>query len=72
MEPKEAGARIKAGDQLDVGCSGGLIVMRKRRVLTPSRIRSLLLSGREFPTMTAKDEANVAGAIQRVRARVRV
>jgi AbrB family looped-hinge helix DNA binding protein len=65
-------ARIKAGDQLDVGCSGGLIVMRKRRALTPARIRSLLLSGREFPTMTAKDEANVAEAIQRVRARVRV
>jgi AbrB family looped-hinge helix DNA binding protein len=65
-------ARIKAGDQLDVGCSGGLIVMRKRRALTPSRIRSLLLSGRKFPAMAAKDEANVAGAIQRVRARVRV
>jgi hypothetical protein len=46
--------------------------MRKRRALTPARIRSLLLSGREFPTMTAKDEANVAEAIQRVRARVRV
>ncbi len=36
-------ARIKAGDQLDVGYSGGLIVMRKRQSLTPARVRSLLL-----------------------------
>jgi AbrB family looped-hinge helix DNA binding protein len=31
-------ARIKAGDQLDVGYSGGLIVMRKRQSLTPARV----------------------------------
>ncbi|MGD0251925.1 MAG: AbrB/MazE/SpoVT family DNA-binding domain-containing protein [Verrucomicrobiota bacterium] len=64
-------ARIKPGDQLDVGYSGGLIVMRKRRALTPARVRSLLLAGRELPTMTGKDETIVAGAIQRVRARVK-
>ena len=63
-------ARIKAGDQLDVGYSGGLIVMRKRRALTPARVRSLLLAGRGLPLLTAKDEATVAGAIQRVRARI--
>ena len=63
-------ARIKAGDQLDVGYSGGLIVMRKRRALTPARVRSLLLAGRGLPAMTAKDEAAVAGTIQRVRSRV--
>ena len=63
-------ARIKSGDELDVGYSGGLIVMRKRRALTPARVRSLLLSGRALPSMTAKDEANVAGAIKRVRSRV--
>ena len=63
-------ARIKSGDELDVGYSGGLIVMRKRRALTPARVRSLLLAGRALPSMTAKDEANVAGAIKRVRSRV--
>jgi len=63
-------ARIKSGDELDVGYSGGLIVMRKRRALTPARIRSLLLGGRELPVMTARDEANVTGALQRVRSRV--
>ncbi len=63
-------ARIKAGDQLDVGYSGGLIVMRKRRALTPARVRSLLLAGRGLPVMTAKAEAAVSGAIQRVRSRV--
>lgn len=64
-------ARIKAGDQLDVGYAGGLIVMRKRQVLTPARVRSLLLSGRGLPEMTAKDETAVAAAVQRVRRRVK-
>ena len=39
-------ARIKAGDQLDVGYCGELIVMRKRQSLTTARVRSLLLGGR--------------------------
>jgi AbrB family looped-hinge helix DNA binding protein len=64
-------ARIKSGDELDVGYSGGLIVMRKRQALTSSRIRSLLLDGRNLPMMTAKDEANVVSAIRRVRNRVK-
>ena len=63
-------ARIKSGDELDVGYSGGLIVMRKRRALTPARVRSLLLAGRALPAQTAKDEANIARALQRVRSRV--
>lgn len=63
-------ARIKSGDELDVGYSGGLIVMRKRRALTPARVRALLLAGRGLPAMTAKDEATVAGAVRRARARV--
>jgi len=64
-------ANIRAGDELEVGYSGGLIVMRKRRSLTPARVRSLLLAGRELPEMTAKDEAAVSRAIRKVRARVR-
>jgi len=64
-------ARIKAGDQLDVGYSGGLIVMRKRQPLTPARVRELLLQGRGLPQMTAKDEAAVAAAVQRVRRRLK-
>ncbi|MEI8289985.1 MAG: hypothetical protein WCH99_10970 [Verrucomicrobiota bacterium] len=44
--------------------------MRKRRALTPASGRSLLLAGQGLPTMTAKDEASVSGAIQRVRSRV--
>ncbi len=62
-------ARIKAGDQLDVGYANGLIVMRKRRALTPSRVRSLILAGRELPEMTSRDEAAVTRAIERVRSR---
>lgn len=62
-------ARIKAGDQLDVGYANGLIVMRKRRALTPSRVRSLILAGRELPDMTSRDEAAVSQAIERVRSR---
>ena len=64
-------ARIKSGDQLDVGYSSGLIVMRKRQSLTPARVRSLLLGGRGLPEMTAKDEAAVTAAVQRVRRRVK-
>jgi len=64
-------ARIKAGDQLDVGYAGGLIVMRKRQHLTPARVRALLLGGRGLPEMTAKDETAVAAAVQRVRRRVK-
>ena len=64
-------ARIKAGDELDVGYSGGLIVMRKRRSLTPARVRSLLLAGRELPEMTAREEAAVSRALERVRCAVK-
>ena len=69
-EAIRAQARIKTGDELDVGYSGGLIVMRKRRALTPARVRSLLMAGRGLPVMTARDESTVAGAVQRVRSRV--
>lgn len=62
-------ARIKAGDQLDVGYANGLIIMRKRKALTPSRVRSLLLAGRELPEMTTADEAAVGRAVGRVRSR---
>jgi AbrB family looped-hinge helix DNA binding protein len=64
-------ARIKTGDQLDVGYVSGLIVLRKRRALTPARVRSLLLAGRELPEMTPADETAVTRAVQRVRNRVK-
>ena len=62
-------ARIKTGDELDVGYANGLIVLRKRRAMTPSRVRSLLLAGRELPEMTPGDETVVARALQQVRSR---
>lgn len=62
-------ARIKPGDQLDVGYANGLIVMRKRQALTPSRVRSLILAGRELPEMTSADEAAVTRAVESVRSR---
>jgi AbrB family looped-hinge helix DNA binding protein len=62
-------ARIKTGDELDVGYANGLIVLRKRRAMTPARVRSLLLAGRELPEMTPTDEATVARALQQVRSR---
>lgn len=68
-EAIRAQARVKAGDHLDVGYANGLIVMRKRRALTPARVRSLILTGRELPEMTSRDEAVVNRAIERVRSR---
>jgi AbrB family looped-hinge helix DNA binding protein len=62
-------ARIKSGDQLDVGYANGLIVLRKRQAMTPTRIRSLLLAGRELPEMKPADEATVARALERIRIR---
>ena len=62
-------ARIKPGDQLDVGYANGLIVMRKRKALSPSRVRSLILAGRELPEMTSADEKAVTNAIESVRGR---
>jgi AbrB family looped-hinge helix DNA binding protein len=62
-------ARIKTGDELDVGYANGLVVLRKRRAMTPARVRSLLLAGRELPEMTPADETIVARALQQVRSR---
>jgi AbrB family looped-hinge helix DNA binding protein len=64
-------ARIKSGDEMDVGYANGLIVLRKRRPLTPARVRSLLRSGRELPEMSPTDEVRVDRAVQRVRNRIK-
>jgi AbrB family looped-hinge helix DNA binding protein len=60
-------AQVGYGDELEIGCSNGLIVMRKRRSLTPASIRALLLAGRELPKQSPRDEAVVARAIENVR-----
>lgn len=62
-------ARIRPGDEVDIGYANGLVVLRKRRPLTASRVRSLLLAGNELPDLTSKDEETVAAAIRRVRTR---
>ena len=63
-------ARIHVGDEVDIGCANGMVVLRKRRPLTPDRVRSLLRTGAELPTMSPRDEAAVARALQRVRDRI--
>jgi AbrB family looped-hinge helix DNA binding protein len=60
-------ARIRKGDELDVGYANGLIVMRKRQPLNAARVRKLLLAGSGLPEMAPDDETAVARAIQRVR-----
>lgn len=62
-------ARIRAGDEVEVGYANGLVVMRKRQPLTSARIRSLLRGGSELPQLSPKDEEAVARAIQQVRSR---
>jgi len=64
-------ARIRPGDKVDIGYASGLVVLRKRRPLTPARVRSLLLSGTELPELSPKNEDAVAQAIQQVRRRNR-
>ncbi|MGD0411000.1 MAG: AbrB/MazE/SpoVT family DNA-binding domain-containing protein [Verrucomicrobiota bacterium] len=60
-------ARLRKGDELDVGYANGLIVMRKRQPLNAGRVRQLLLAGSQLPGMTADDETAVALAIEHVR-----
>ncbi|NQU10903.1 AbrB/MazE/SpoVT family DNA-binding domain-containing protein [bacterium] len=64
-------ARIRAGDEVEIGYANGLVVLRKRRPLTPARVRALLLAGSELPSLSPKEEAAVARALQRVRGRAR-
>ena len=60
-------ARIRKGDEVDVGYVNGLIVMRKREPMSAARVRKLLLAGSRLPQMTPEDESAVARAIQHVR-----
>lgn len=60
-------ARLRRGDELDVGYANGLIVMRKRQPLNAARVRKMLLAGSQLPEMTSEDETAVARAIQHVR-----
>lgn len=60
-------AQVHFGDELEIGCSNGLIVLRKRRALTPARVRSLLLAGRDLPRQSPRDVAAVARVIAGVR-----
>ena len=62
-------ARLKPGDKIDFGYVNGLIVGRKRVPLSPSQARALILSGRNLPEMTSKNEEEVADAIAAVRRR---
>ena len=64
-------ARLQSGDKLDVGYVNGLVILRKRRVLTPEQARSLILSGRELPEFSDEAAVTVADAIKAVRRRRR-
>lgn len=44
-------AKIRTGDELEVGCSNGMVVMRKGKAMTPERVRKLLVAGYEQPEM---------------------
>lgn len=63
-------ARLNAGDELEVGYSGGMIVLRKPEPLNAARVKRLLREGRKLPEMTPQDEGSVAEAVTRVRRRV--
>ena len=62
-------ARIRPGDELEVGCSNGLVVMRKRRPLTAARVRKLLKAGYALPEPRDEDERAVEETIGRIRQR---
>lgn len=57
-------AKIRTGDELEVGCSNGMVVMRKRKALTPEHVRQLLVSGYELPELDEAAELAVEEAKQ--------
>ncbi len=60
-------ARLRQGDQVDIGYCDGLIVLRKRQPLTAARVRALLGGGRHLAEMTPADTGQVAEVIRAVR-----
>ena len=60
-------ARLKQGDQVDIGYCDGLIVLRKRQPLTAACVRALLSGGRQLPEQTSADAGQVSEAIRAVR-----
>lgn len=60
-------ARIRTGDELEVGYANGLVVMRKRRPLDSEQVRDLLQGRDRLPDLTDEDEREVADAVSRVR-----
>ncbi|MCC5804887.1 MAG: AbrB/MazE/SpoVT family DNA-binding domain-containing protein [Opitutales bacterium] len=62
-------ARIAPGDELEVGYSGGMIVLRKPEPLDTARIRRLMKEGRKLPQYADEHEHAVDAAIGRVRRR---
>lgn len=62
-------ARLRPGDKLDVGYAHGMIILRKRAPLTPTKVRALLQSTKNLSAQTEADENEVLETISRVRAR---
>lgn len=62
-------ARLEPGDELEVGYSGGMIILRKPLPLDTRRVRRYLKEGRKLPEMTDDDREAVNDAIRRVRRR---
>jgi AbrB family looped-hinge helix DNA binding protein len=62
-------ARLRPGDKLEVGYVNGLVILRKQVALTAAKARALILSGRDLPEATSRDEAEVQDAIETVRRR---
>ncbi len=60
-------ARLRKGDELDVGYANGLIVMRKLEPLNAASVRKMLLAGSRLPELTPESEKAVARAIRQVR-----
>jgi len=62
-------ARIRTGDELDVGFSGGMVVLRKRRALSKTEINKLLREGRRLPEAADDIPEEVESALHKVRQR---
>lgn len=62
-------AQIREGDELEIGLSGSMIVLRKPEPLDTAKIRRLLRQGRKLPEFSDEDAEAVQDALTRVRRR---
>ena len=65
------GAKLKAGDTMDIHLYQGSLVLRKHEALSPDQVAALLDRSRALPKPTPDDDAAIEQAIREARSQRR-